>query len=309
MQGYPGRARVGSVTVPSGFHRAPSRAAAVAATAAALVSLLFVPAAAGRSAGIDFRSGFDAGTIAPWEGAQVEYDRPLGDSIRIVSSPRRTGTGAAMFVLRQGYSPFGYNESAELCCGPTPRPAEGSDYWYAWSTMFGTPWYGPYKWGIFAQWHSDYGLPPPLDFNVGVAAISVQLHTGAVSLENGGSWEYERTFRLLNDVSAGQWHDFVVHVHWSAYRRGSVTVWHRLAGEPRLVRLLRIRNVPTLQRLGTEVSPVYAKIGLYRASYCSQPTQLGCTSPLGVQHDTIVFQDDFRRSTVVFPGCTVCRKG
>ncbi|HKI92677.1 MAG TPA: hypothetical protein VJ986_10295 [Gaiellaceae bacterium] len=88
-----------------------------------------------------------------------------------------------------------------------------------------------------------------------------------------------------------------------------MTVWHRLAGELRLTRLLRIRNVPTLQRLGNEVSPVYAKTGIHRASYCDQPTRLGCSAARGVQHDLIVFQDDFRRSTTVFPGCTICRKG
>lgn len=281
----------------------------MAAAAAALLALGAVPGSAGGVAGIDFRSGFDDGMIAPWHEVQRELDRPLSDSFRIVDSPRRTGSGAAMFIARQGYSDFGWNEQSELCCGPTPYETEGSDYWYAWSTLFGEPWYGPYRWGIFAQWHSKYGVPPPVDFNVGVAAISVQLHTGAVSLGGTGNWEYDRTFRLLNDVSPGQWHDFIVHVHWSAYDRGSITVWHRLAGDPHFKRLLRVRNVPTLQRVGSDVSPVYTLLGIYRASYCGEPTELGCTSPLGVQPDTIVYHDDFRRSTVRFPGCTICKKG
>lgn len=286
-------------------HRA--RAAVVSAAAAAI--LFWVAGAAGGTGGVDFRSTFDDGTIGSWKEVQRELDRPLADSFRIVESPARSGGGAAMFVARHGYSAFGYNESSELCCGPLGQETEGSDYWYAWSTLFAEPWYGPYRWGIFAQWHSEFGLPPPLDFNVGVAAISVQLHSGAVTLDGAGRWEVERTFRLLDDVSPGRWHDFVVHVQWSAYHHGSVTVWHRLAGEPRFSRLLRVAGVPTLQRLGTEVSPVYTKIGLYRGSYCGEPTQIGCTSSRGVQPDTVVYHDDFRRSQTMFPWCLVCRKG
>jgi len=276
--------------------------------AVALLVVGYGRAGGGSGAGIDFRSTFDDGSFAPWAHVEREFDRPLADSFRIVGSPTRSGSGAAMFIARQGYSAFGYNEDSELCCGPQPGETEGGDYWYAWSTMFGEPWYGPYRWGIFAQWHSKFGTPPPLDFNVGVTAISMQLHTGAVTLGSAASWEYDRTFRLLNDVSAGRWHDFVVHVQWSAYPRGSVTVWHRLAGEPSFKRLLRVTNVPTLQRLGSEVSPVYTLFGIYRGSYCGEPTQLGCTSSRGVQPDMIVYQDELRRSTVMFPWCLACRR-
>ena len=99
----------------------------------------------------------------------------------------------------------------------------------------------------------------------------------------------------------------MVHIHWSAYPRGSIAVWHRLAGELKLKRLLTATNVPTLQRNGNDISGVYTLLGIYRASYCSQPTQLGCTSDRGIQPDTVVYHDEFRRSTVMFPWCLACR--
>jgi hypothetical protein len=277
------------------------------AAAVAVGLLLAVPRAAAPHHQVDFRSTFDDGTIAPWHEVQRELDRPTADSFRIVDSPRRSGAHAAMFVARQGYSDFGYDEGADLCCGPTPRESEGSDFWYAWSTLFAAPWQAPYRWGIFAQWHSDFGIPPPLDFNVGADAIWVQLHTGDVTLADGGSWSFDHSYRIVQGVAVGRWHDFVLHVRWSA-TNGAVAVWHRLAGQPRLQKVLDLRRVPTLQRLGTTVSPVYTLLGIYRASYCGKPTELDCTSPLGVQPDTVVYHDEFRRSPTVFDWCLACRK-
>ncbi len=280
-------------------------------TAAALCALAVV--SLGRTSpavtNIDFLSNFESGTSEPWSGLQREFERPASDSFQIVTNLVRSGRYAAMFVAGQGYSPFGYGESTLLCCGPQRGETEGSDYWYAWSTLFPVGWTAPYRWGIFLQWHSEWGLAPPLDFNTSTDGVWVQLHTGQVrspDCSSGCGWETERNVRILQTLSAGYWNDFVLHVHWSAYARGVVEVWHRVAGEPTFRNVLSLSRVPTLQRYGAQVAGMYTLWGIYRGSYCDQPTQLGCTSRRGVQPDTVLYQDDFRRSTVRFPWCKAC---
>jgi hypothetical protein len=278
--------------------------------AAALLVVGYGRAGGGSGAGIDLRSTFDDSSISPWSAVQREFDRPLADSFQIVSTPARSGGSAAMFIARQGYSAFGYNEDSELCCGPVPREAEGSDYWYAWSTLFPVGWVAPYRWGIFLQWHSDWGLPPPLDFNTSTDSVWLQIHAGAVAstdCASGCGWEVERNIQVLKTLSVGRWNDFILHVHWSAYPRGSVEIWHRVAGEPRFQKVLTLRRVPTMQRYGSQIAGMYTLWGFYRGSYCTQPTQLGCTSPRGTQPDRVIYQDDFRRSTTMFPSCLACR--
>ena len=260
----------------------------------------------------EFVAGFESGTYKPWKDLQYEYDRPQSDSFQIVTSPVRQGRYAAKFIARQGYSPFGYGEGTELCCGPTPHEVEGSDYWYAWSTLFPIDWRPPYRWSIFAQWHSDFGLPPPLSLHVSYTSVSVALRSGAVTKETCdssgcGNWRHNRIQRILDTISTGQWNDFVVHVRWSAYAKSSVEVWHRLAYQPRFRKVMSLFGVPTLQRYGTTTSKNWFKLGLYRGSFCSQPTQLGCTSPLGVQPDSVVYHDSFVRATAPFPWCRECR--
>lgn len=279
---------------------------AVAACAWVVASLA---QASPQAEGIDFASNFESGTYVPWSDVQREFDRPLADSFQIVTSPVRTGRYAAMFVARQGYSAFGYNEDSELCCGPVPRETEGSDYWYAWSTLFPVGWVAPYRWGIFMQWHSEWGLPPPLDFNTSTNSVWLQVHAGAVTstdCASGCGWQTDRNVRVLDTLSVGRWNDFVLHVHWSAYPRGTVEVWHRVAGDSTFRKVLTLRGLPTLQRYDDKVAGMYTAWGFYRGSYCEQPTQLGCTSPRGVQPDTVIYQDDFRRSTVRFPWCNAC---
>ena len=193
---------------------------------AAALSLGFILGFVQRAgATVDFSSGFESGTYSPWQDLQYEYDRPQSDSFQIVTSPVRQGNYAAKFIVRQGYSPFGYGENTELCCGPTPSEVEGSDYWYAWSTLFPTTWVEPYKWGIFAQWHSDFGLPPPLAFDAGYDTAYVSVRSGLVTqntcdASGCGSWQYNYSQQILTTLSKGQWNDFVVHVKWSAYANG-----------------------------------------------------------------------------------------
>ncbi len=267
-------------------------------TLGAVVLSLFVLLVLGVSAAgasVDFFSGFESGGYSPWDGVQASSSVPLSNSFQIVTSPVRSGSYAAKVTVKQGYSPFGYGESTELCCGPTPHESNGSDYWYAWSTYFPTTWVSPYHWGIFAQWHSDFGVPPPVSFDAGDNAAWVNIRAGTV---NGASISYTSANQILSTLSKGHWNDFLVHIKWAAGNTGSIEVWNRVPDQSStFTQVLSLSGIPTLQTQNGTTSNNYFKLGLYRGSYCSQPTTYGCTSSLGTQPDSVLYQDAFARGT------------
>ncbi len=281
------------------IHRTPVRPGQPRALAfAAVVLSLFVLLVLGVSAAgasVDFFSGFESGGYSPWDGVQASSSVPLSNSFQIVTSPVRSGSYAAKVTVKQGYSPFGYGESTELCCGPTPHESNGSDYWYAWSTYFPTTWVSPYHWGIFAQWHSDFGVPPPVSFDAGDNAAWVNIRAGTV---NGASISYTSANQILSTLSKGHWNDFLVHIKWAAGNTGSIEVWNRVPDQSStFTQVLSLSGIPTLQTQNGTTSNNYFKLGLYRGSYCSQPTTYGCTSSLGTQPDSVLYQDAFARGT------------
>jgi len=114
-----------------------------------VVSLMMLIGAADAGADISFRADYENGgccVSGGWHDVQYEFERPMSESFSIVSNPVRQGRLAAKVVVQQGYSPFGYNESTEAATGITGQ-GEGSDYYYAWSTMFDPTWVSPYGWG------------------------------------------------------------------------------------------------------------------------------------------------------------------
>lgn len=288
----------------------------VLALVALALALLLVPSVGGGATGkADFVGGFESGSFRPWHELQAEFDRPQDDSFEVVTSPVRSGRYAAGFAALQGYSPFGYGESSMLCCGGTPYAAEGSEYWYAWSTLFPSDWRAPYRWGILLQWHSGFGVPPPLAISASYTTMSIELFTGALTKRSCddtdcGSAQYARHMKFVRDLSTGRWNDFVLHVRWTSSARGVVEIWHRVEGDKRYHKALGLSRVPTLQRFDAETSPVYTLLGIYRASYCAQPTELGCTSDLDggqPQPPTVVYHDGYTRSRTPFAWCPECR--
>ena len=246
----------------------------------------------------DFRAGFDSGSIEPWSEIQYEFDRPQSESFAIVTSPARKGRYAARFTATQGYSPFGWGEVTELLWGS--NETEGSDYWYAWSTMFPLGWRAPYGWGIFAQWHSKYPVPPPLSFDARQDAVWVSVYTGLVGSGGGHSFTLQR--RILSTLSPGRWNDFVLHVKWSSQRKGAIQVWSRVQGQRQFSKRLEISGIPTLQHDAQGPLSNYTLFGIYRESYCGPDrTDVvpGCTGTggRGTQPPSVLYQDSFTRGT------------
>ena len=75
-----------------------------------------------------------------------------------------------------------------------------------------------------------------------------------------------------------------------------IEVFHRLAGATKLRRLVTLTHIPTFQFTASGTGTgTYLLLGLYRRSYCSQPTQLNCRSRKGVQPPSVVYDDAFAR--------------
>ncbi len=229
-----------------------------------------------------------------FDGLQYEEDRSLGDSFSLVAEPVRQGSRAARFTVRQGYSPFGHNESTQLDWMGKERP--GDEYWYAWSTLFPPDWKRPAGWGIFAEWHANLATSPLIGLSAKGNTADATLLTGLTD-EKGNTAAVDRVVPLLPTLSKGRWNDFLVHVRWSQHNDGFVEIFHRIAGEPSMRKLVSFQHVPTFQTTpdGRGVG-TYLLFGLYRQSYCPQPTQIGCTSSQGVQSPNTLFHDGFVRA-------------
>ena len=228
-----------------------------------------------------------------FDGLQYEYDRTLAESFALVDQPVRQGTRSARITARQGHSPFGHNESTQLAWDGGERV--GDNYWYAWSTFFPRDWVAPHKWGIFAEWHAKLVTSPVIGFSAAGDRAELSLLSGLTD-ERANSAAVNRVVPLLPTLSKGHWNDFVMHVGWSTRSTGFVDVYHRVEGAPKLRKLVSFRNVPTFQetREGKGVG-TYVLLGIYRASYCAQPTQVGCGSSLGVQPPSTIYHDGFVR--------------
>jgi hypothetical protein len=254
--------------------------------------------------GITFRGDWETGDMSQWSLVQYEFDRAIEDNIAVVTSPVRQGRYAARFVTRQGYGPYGYNESAEVVQGEKVVERPGTEGWFAWSTLFPEDWKEPYGWGIFFQLYpllSDVysiGCPPVL-FVAREDTATVRLCTGNI---DSGYGEYKVNHPLLDSLSKGHWNDFVVHVRWSHDWTGVFEVWHRVPGVSDWVKKVEVLGVPTTQYMAAHgPAEIIIKQGLYRKSYCGQglipvvtteiyPDCPGGHMP-GTQPANVVYQD------------------
>jgi Polysaccharide lyase len=229
-----------------------------------------------------------------FEGLQYEWDRPLADSYALVDTPVRQGQRAVRLTARHGYSPFGYNESSMLIWDGHEQ--DGDEYWYAWSTLFSREWTSPYRWGIFAEWHAILATSPLISFDARGNSANIRLLSGLTDQATNTA-AVDRAVPLLSTLSKGRWNDFVMRVRWSTRSDGLVDVYHRVEGARSLRWVVSFRGVPTFQMAkdGSGVG-TYLLLGLYRASHCSQPTQLGCTSSLGAQPPNALYHDGFVRA-------------
>jgi hypothetical protein len=224
---------------------------------------------------------FETGDRSQWNALHYKTGGVESDQFAVVSDPVRQGSFAGRFTVRPGDVFGSGGERCEVVMHSDDE--EGSDYWYAWSTLFPSSWTAPSYFGIFLQWHSDLPIPPPIAFNARDDSAVLQLNTGVVDESTGRGTNFVK-YPLLSSLSKGQWNDFVVHVHWSL-TDGSLTVWHRANPSDPYTKALELLDVPTLQAQNGITYGNYTKLGLYR-----------WTDPVKTD---VIYHDDFHRSSVL----------
>ncbi|KAA5543358.1 heparin lyase I family protein [Adhaeribacter rhizoryzae] len=192
---------------------------------------------------------WETGDWSQWDGGLIAKDRAAQFSV--VTSPVRQGKYAAKFVVRPGdqyCKPAGgctSGERTEVSLWNYKREALNDEYYYGWSTLFPEDWTEPYRWGIFMQWHAHTTISPPIAFNARANQVQVDFNSG--NIEKWWPAEYGESFTILNDLSKGKWHDFIVRVKFRPDATGIFEVWHRLEGQAEFTKVLSLLNIPTLQ--------------------------------------------------------------
>jgi hypothetical protein len=274
---------------------------------AALVLLIGGGAGAARRA-ISFQGDYETGDYSQWGSLQYEFDRPLSESFRIVTDPVRQGRYAGQFIVRHGYSPFGWDESTEAARGFSDQGA-GSEYYYAFSVLFPEGWTDPKGWALVTQFYTKtfpvFLGPPPISIDAGARALRMHVATGLSPVASGPSVRqgYKRDFLVAPTLNPGRWNDLVLHVRWAGDSSGFLHLWHRV-GSGWWRRAVWVEGIPTLRYNpaynGGAADPIgLIKEGLYRQSFCRLPVQLDCAGDpsrqTGVQPPSVVFHDGFRR--------------
>jgi hypothetical protein len=261
------------------------------------------------STGVSFDGGYESGDFTQWGSLQYQFTRPMSESFDIVSYPVRDGNFAAKFTVRQGFSPYGWNESTEVVHDFNDQ-GPGTEYWYGFSILFPRNWVDPDGWAIVEQFYTldfpTFTGPAPIAIDASGYRLGINLNTGLSPVAEAPwfTWEYNRYFRLTKSLNVRRWNDFVLHIRWAADHTGFVQIWHRVEGQAyRLV--LSLSGIPTLRYnpafdngVGDPIGLI--KQGLYRESYCSVPVELGCQAADPKLHPrpqppSVLYQDSFRR--------------
>jgi hypothetical protein len=211
---------------------------------------LALPAVAHAS--IVWRGDFETGDTSQWSTRQAVSD----DRLLVVTSPHRQGTYALKATVKNGDDPIGAsgnrNELAYLSL-----EGEGSESYYAWSTMFADDYPSLDSGQVVTQFHQndDTGNPPITFYTEGE----------------------EFRFYVNGDVlwrttlERGAWYDVILHVKWS---------WDASIGFVELAVNGRVVVPKTFLATGTDR---YLKQGVYRLA--------------GITADSIVFHDGMVRAT------------
>jgi uncharacterized protein (TIGR03382 family) len=208
-----------------------------------LAPVLLLPAIA--SASTLWKGDFETGDLSQWTRAQSV----ASDRLQVVSDVTREGSKALKVTVRQGDNPIAASGNRNEVVYLTEE-AQGSEYYYKWSTLFPDNYPIANTWQLFAQWHQEGCCgSPPLEFYV----VGQELH-----LRAGGS---EGKIIWTGPLVRGQWNDFVLHVKWSSDPNVGFVELYRNG------KLVAPKTYAATQ-FGGERN--YLKLGLYRDNSISQ---------------------------------------
>ncbi len=214
-----------------------------------------------------WRGDFETGDRSQWSTAQM-----MGpDRVQVVTSPVRQGRYALRVEVRQGDNPIhasgNRNELVKF-----DGSSEGREFYYGWSTLWPSDYPMTPTWQVFMQWHHPGSSgAPPVRFVLGCSAADCgrPLPDTLFFIVDG------KPLWTMAPVTKGQWHDFTLHVKWSANPSiGFVELWYdgKLVVAKRYVRTMFNSSDTN-----------YLKMGLYRDAV-TQPT-------------AVLYQDGFVQAT------------
>jgi Polysaccharide lyase len=176
--------------------------------AAALVCL----GATQARASVVWKGDFESGNLSQWSSVDG-----LTSRLTIVTSPVRQGSFALRTELRSGDTASNGNRNELVRMDPE---TEGTDRYYAWSTMFDASYPVANTWQVFTQWHhSGCCGSPPLEFDVNGQTLSLSRNPPPGTGSTVALW--------TTPFVRGVWHDFVMHVVWSSNPDlGFIELWY-----------------------------------------------------------------------------------
>ncbi|WP_233583617.1 polysaccharide lyase, partial [Corallococcus sp. CA053C] len=191
------------------------------------------------SAGILWKGDFETGNTSQWT-----RDQSVASSrLQVVTDVVRDGKYALKAIVKQGDDPINASGNRNELLYLT-HETQGKEYFYKWSTLFPNNYPVHDSWQVITQWHQEGCCgSPPLEFFV---------RGDKINLRVGGN-----TMPVLwqTSIDKGNWHDFVLHVKWSADKKvGFVELYHN--GK------LALPRTYGANQFGKELN--YLKMGLYR---------------------------------------------
>lgn len=164
--------------------------------------------AAPSMASVVWKGTFESGNTSNWSKAETVSP----DRLQVVADPKDGSRKVLQVKVHQGDDPINAsgNRNELLYTGDLPQ---NEDRWYRWQTMWPSDYQSPPTWQLFTQFHHmDGGGSPPVEFY----AIGEEIRLRVSGKE---VWTHA--------LERGDWHDFVVHVFWSAdATKGSVEIWY-----------------------------------------------------------------------------------
>ncbi len=155
---------------------------------------------------------FETGDIS-----QLGTQKAQSDSISVVTSPVRAGKYAAKTLLRASDPEVNSGQRAEFSDGKkTTRVEMEKDYWYGLSIYLPEEFSAPKESNaVLFQWHTQVGGPSPV--------LAIRVRAGEWLITTNAT-EKKRTLAKIPLVKE-RWTDWVVHVRWSAEKKGFWTIW------------------------------------------------------------------------------------
>lgn len=176
------------------------------------IALLLVAASAHAQTSLLKVADFETGDLS-----QIRTQKAQDDSLTVVTSPVRAGKHAARTLLRATDPEVNSGQRAEFSDSKKDTKIEmEKDYWYGLSIFIPSEFVAPTKSNaVLFQWHTQQGGPSP------VLAIRAGNNDWIIT---GNATEKRRTLAKI-PFEKDRWTDWVVHVRWSAEKKGFWTIW------------------------------------------------------------------------------------